>query len=119
MLGYPTRLKDQNTVGLLPPGSLDPDLPPGAPPAPNPLRLHGINDGRAVPKDMSITRLREAIASGGRTDASLAELMVEVFSAAHRAGRYIPGDEPLLGTSICRFSAVDLSLDNRPPETAY
>jgi hypothetical protein len=117
---HPFFPEEDHPVGLLPPGSgLDPDLPPGAPPAPNPLRLHGINDGRAVPKDMSITRLREAIASGGRTDAALAELMVEVFSAAHRTGRYIPGDEPLLGTSICRFSAVDLSLDNRAPETAH
>ena len=52
--------EEDHPVGLLPPGSLDPDLlsgPPGAPPAPNPLRLHGINDGRAVPKDMSIARL--------------------------------------------------------------
>jgi hypothetical protein len=45
--------------------------------------------------------------------------MVEVFSAAHRTGKYIPGEEPLLSTSICRFYGVDLLLDYHSPETAH
>ncbi|KAF4636083.1 hypothetical protein G7Y89_g2010 [Cudoniella acicularis] len=83
------------------------------------IRLHKINDGSARPKNMTIARVREAMSSGGLTDAALSDIMVEVFSATHRSGKYIPGEEPVLGTSICRFSGVDLSLDWHAPETAH
>jgi hypothetical protein len=83
------------------------------------IRLHKINDRSAAPKNMSITRVRDAMISGGLTDAVLSGIMVEVFSATHRTGKYIPGEEPLLGTSICRFSRVDLSLDYHSPKTAH
>jgi hypothetical protein len=89
---------------------------PGEPEA---IRLHKINDGSARPKNMTITRVREAMSSGGLTDAILSNIMVEVFSATHRTGKYIPGEEPVLGTTICRFSGVDLSSDWHSPETAH
>ena len=82
-------------------------------------RLHKINNGSARPKNMSITRVREAMSSGGLTDADLSQIMVEVFSATHRAGKYLLGEEPLLGTSSCRFSGVDLSSDTHAPDTAH
>ncbi|TVY14354.1 hypothetical protein LARI1_G007977 [Lachnellula arida] len=82
-------------------------------------RLHNINDGGARPKNMSITRVREAMSSGGLTDAALSQIMVEVFSATHRPGKYLQGEEPLLGTSICRFSGIDLSSDTHAPDTAH
>lgn len=85
----------------------------------NIVRLHKINDGSARPKNMTITRVGEAMSSGGPTDADLSDVMVEIFSATHRTGRYIPGEEPLLGTSICHFSGADLSLDSHSPETAH
>ena len=47
-----------------------------------------------------------AMGSGGCTDEALSDLMVEVFSSAHRSGRFIPKEEPLLGTYTCRFPAV-------------
>lgn len=83
------------------------------------VRSHKINDGSAIPKNMSITRFREAVNAGGYTDAALSSLMVEVFSAAHRSGRFIPGEEPLLGTYTCRFSGVDLSTNQHAPEAAH
>jgi hypothetical protein len=82
-------------------------------------RLHNINDGGARPKNMSITRVREAMSSGSLTDADLSQIMVEVFSATHRPGKYLQGEEPLLGTSICRFSGIDLSSDTHAPDTAH
>lgn len=83
------------------------------------VRRHKINDGSAIPKNMSITRFREAVNVGGYTDAALANLMVEVFSAAHKSGRFIPGEEPRLGTYTCRFSGVDLSTNQHAPEAAH
>jgi hypothetical protein len=83
------------------------------------LRLHGINDGSARPKNMTITRVRDVMSSGGLPDATLSQIMVEVFSATHNPGKYIPGEEPLLGTSICRFSGLDLSSDTHSPETVH
>jgi hypothetical protein len=83
------------------------------------IRLHKIGDGSARPKNMTIARVREAMSSGGLTDAALSDIMVEVFSATHRSGKYIPGEEPVLGTSVCRFSGVDLSLDWHSPEAAH
>jgi hypothetical protein len=68
---------------------------------------------------MTIARVQEAMSSGGLTDAALSDIMVEVFSATHRSGKYIPGEETVLGTSICRFSTVDLSLDWHAPEAAH
>ncbi|CZR64490.1 uncharacterized protein PAC_14388 [Phialocephala subalpina] len=68
---------------------------------------------------MTIALVREAMSSGGLTDAALSKVMVEVFSATQRTGKYIPGEEPLLGTSICHFSGVDLSLDYHSPEAAH
>lgn len=85
----------------------------------NTVRLHKINDRSAQPKNMTITRVREAMSSGGLTDAALSDITVKVFSVTHRTGKYIPGEEPLFGTFICRFSGVDLSLDHYSPETAY
>jgi hypothetical protein len=67
------------------------------------VRLHKINDGSARPKNMSITLVREAMSSGGLTDADLSNVMVEAFSATHRTGKYIPGEEPHLGTSMSLF----------------
>lgn len=83
------------------------------------IRLHKINDGSAVPKDMSIARVREAMSSGGLTDAALSKIMVEIFSATHKSGKYIPGEEPLLGTSTCRFSGAELSLAHHAAEAAH
>jgi hypothetical protein len=82
-------------------------------------RLHNINKGGGRPKNMSVTRVREAMSSGGLTDADLSQIMVEVFSAIHRPGKYLMGEEPLLGTSTCRFSGVDLSSDTHAPDTAH
>jgi hypothetical protein len=82
-------------------------------------RLHNINNGGARPKNMSITRVQQAMSSGGLTDVDLSQIMVEVFSATHRPGKYLQGEEPLLGTSICRFSGVDLSSDTHAPHTAH
>jgi hypothetical protein len=59
------------------------------------------------------------MSSGGLTDAALSDVMVEVFSATHRPGKCIPGEEPLLGTSICRFSSVDLSSNYHSPKAAH
>jgi hypothetical protein len=81
-------------------------------------RLHKINDGSARPKDMSITLVRDAITAGGLTDAALSAIMVEVFSAAHRTGKFISGEEPLLGTMTCRFTGVDLSKHPSPAQAA-
>lgn len=83
------------------------------------IRLHNINDGSAIPKNMSIARFRMAVSSGGYTDAALSDLMVEVFSAAHKSGKFIPGEEPLLGTYTCRFSGADLSSNYHAPEAAH
>lgn len=83
------------------------------------IRLHNINDGSAIPKDMSLTRFREAVSLGGYTDAALSNLMVEVFSAAHKSGKFIPGEEPLLGSYTCRFSGADLSSNYHAPEAAH
>jgi hypothetical protein len=83
------------------------------------IRLHRINDGSARPKNMTIARVREAMSSGGLTDVVLSQIMVEVFSATHQPGKYIPGEEPVLGTSICRFSGIDLSSDTHSPETVH
>jgi hypothetical protein len=82
-------------------------------------RLHNINDGSAIPKNMSITRFREAVSSGGYTDVALSDLMVEVFSAAHKSGKFIPREEPLLGTYTCRFSGADLSFNYHALEAAH
>jgi hypothetical protein len=105
---------------------MDPTFPEGLPPPPlqlfegsDTIRLHKINNGGARPKNMTITRVREAMSSGGLTDAALSDLMVKVFSATHRTGKYIPGEEPLLGTAICCFSGVDLSSQKTPPEVAH
>jgi hypothetical protein len=68
---------------------------------------------------MSITRFREAVSSGGYTDAVLSDLMVKVFSAAHKSGKFIPGEEPLLGTYTCRFCGADLSSNSHAPEAAH
>jgi hypothetical protein len=83
------------------------------------IRLHNINDGSAIQKNMSIARFRMAVSSGGYTDAALSDLMVEVFSAAHKSGKFIPGEEPLLGTYTCRFSGADLSSNYHAPEAAH
>jgi hypothetical protein len=83
------------------------------------IRLHNINDGSAIPKNMSITRFREAVSSGGYTDAALSDLMAEVFSATHKSGKFILGEEPLLGTYTCRFSGADLSSNYHAPEAAH
>jgi hypothetical protein len=84
-----------------------------------PTRIHGINDGSATPKNMSVSRFRDAVSSGGFTDAALSDLMVEIFSAACRSGNFIPGEEPLLGTYTCRFSGVDLSTRSHAAESAH
>jgi hypothetical protein len=83
------------------------------------IRLHNINDGSTRPKNMSIARFRMAVSSGGYTDAALSDLMVEVFSAVHKSGKFIPGEEPLLGTYMCRFSRADLSSNYHAPEAAH
>jgi hypothetical protein len=83
------------------------------------VRHHNINDGLAIPKKMTITRFRDAVSSGVYTDAALSDLMVEVFSAAHKSGKFIPGEEPLPGTYTCRFSGVDLSSNYHAPEAAH
>lgn len=83
------------------------------------IRSHKINDGSAIPKNMSITRFREAVSLGGYTDAALSDLMVEVFSAAHKSGKFITGEEPLLGTYTCRFTGADLSTDQHASEAAH
>ena len=83
------------------------------------IRIHNINDGKSIPKNMSIARFREAVGSGGYTDKALSDLMVEIFSSLHRSGYFIPGEEPPLGTYTCRFSGVDLSSDWNAPETAH
>ncbi|CZS92504.1 uncharacterized protein RAG0_03112 [Rhynchosporium agropyri] len=83
------------------------------------IRSHGINDGKATPKNMSISRFRDAASSGGYTDAALSDLIVEIFSALHRSGNFIPGDEPLLGTYTCRFSGIDLSTRSHAAEVAH
>ena len=83
------------------------------------IRRHNINDGFAIPKNMSITRFRDAVSSGGYTDTALSDLMVEVFSAAHKSGKFITGEEPMPGTYACRFSGVDLSSNNHAPEAAH
>jgi len=106
---------DVEMYGNPPAAGLPPHLSEGS----ETIRLHKINDGSALPKNMTITRVREAMSSGCLTDAALSHLMVEAFSATHRSGKYIPGEEPLLGTSTCRFSGVDLSSDWHSPETAH
>jgi len=83
------------------------------------IRLHNVNDGNSIPKNMSIARFRMAVSSGGYTDAALSDLIVEVFSAAHKSGKFIPGEEPLLGTYMCRFSGTDLSSNYHAPEAAH
>jgi hypothetical protein len=83
------------------------------------IRLHNINDGSAIPKAMSIARFRMAVSSGGYTDAVLSDLMVEVFSAVHKSGKFIPGEEPLLSTYMCCFSGADLSSNRHAPEAAH
>jgi hypothetical protein len=59
------------------------------------------------------------MSSGGLTDEDLSQIMVEVFSATHRPGKYHLGEEFMLGTSTCRFSGVDLSLNTHAPDTAH
>jgi len=83
------------------------------------IRSHKINDGSAIPKNMSITWFREAVSLGGYSDAALSNLMVEIFSAAHKSGKFIPGEEPLSGTYTCRFSGADLSTDQHASEAAH
>lgn len=60
-----------------------------------------------------------AVSSKGYTNAALSDLMVKVFSAAHKSGKFIPGKEPLLGTYICCFSRANLSSNYHAPEAAY
>jgi len=83
------------------------------------IRLHNINDGSTIPKNMSIARFRMAVSSGGYTDVALSDLMVEVFSAVHKSGKFIPREEPLLGTYTCRFSGADLSSNYYAAEAAH
>jgi hypothetical protein len=81
--------------------------------------LYNINDRSAIPKNMSIAQLRMAVSLGGYTDAALSDLMVKVFSAMHKSGKFIPGEEPLLSTYMCRFSETDLLSNYHAPEAAH
>lgn len=50
---------------------------------------------------------------------ALPDLMVKVFYAAQKSGKFIPGEEPLLGTYMCRFSGADLSSNYHVPGAAH
>jgi hypothetical protein len=87
--------------------------------APDTIRLHNINNGSARPKNITITRVREAMSSGGLTNTALSDIIVEVFFITYKTRKYILGEESLLGTSICRFSGIDLLSDYHLPETTH
>jgi hypothetical protein len=83
------------------------------------IRFYNINNGSAIPKNMSIARFRMAVSSGDYIDIVLLDLIVEVFSAIYKSSKFIPGEEPLLSTYTCRFSGADLSSNYYIPEAVY
>jgi hypothetical protein len=85
----------------------------------NTLRLYKINDGSAQLKNITITRVKEAISSSNLINVALSNVIIKVFSATYKTGKYIPREEPLLSTFIYRFSGVNLLLDYYLLETAY
>jgi hypothetical protein len=62
---------------------------------------------------------RLEVGAGAYTDPKVSKPMVEVFSALHKSGEYIPGEEPLHGTHTCRFTGADLSRTERAAELAH
>lgn len=47
-----------------------------------------------------MTRFREAVSLRAYTYEALSDLMVKVFSAAHKSGKFIRGEEPLIGQHV-------------------
>jgi hypothetical protein len=81
--------------------------------------LYNINDRSAIPKNMSITRFREVVSSGGYIDVTLSDLIVKVFSTMYKSSKFILEEEPLLSTYTCRFSRANLSFNYHTLEVAH